>query len=193
MLWIKVILLLSSISIVFVIVLGNPGLLPVTILGTPTPPLPLWSLLLGAIFFGGLTGTLLLRLLEPNPSRKTVTQRTAKPPKKPPRSKQTAKSTAKQKVKSNAASQTRRVSGTDWDETPAEDWFGSSAKVSGTEYASRSPRDDRSTPRSSQTKRNPGSDRVVDADYRVIAPPHVSSPPRRPKDDWDDEFFEDEP
>lgn len=192
MLWIGVILLLSFIAIGLVIVLGNPVLLPVTILGTPTPPLPLWSLLLGATLLGGLTGTLLLHLLEHHPSLRTTLPRAAKPRKKTDRSKQNVKSTANQKVKSNT-SKTRGVSKTDWDEPPAEDWFGSSAKVSGTEYASRSPRDDRSTSRSSQTKRNPGSDRVVDADYRVIAPPHASPPPRRPKDDWDDEFFEDEP
>jgi hypothetical protein len=190
MLWIRFILLLSFIGIGLVIVLGNSALLPVTILGTPTPPLPLWSLLLGAALLGGLTGTLLLRLLEPNPSPKNSTRRTAKPRKTPQRPKQQAKSTAKQKVKSSPASKTRGVSGTDWDEPRAEDWFGSSAKVSGTEYASRSPRDDYSTPRS---PRSSGSDRVVDADYRVITPPYVSPPPRKPKDDWDDEFFEDEP
>ncbi len=191
MLWIRLILLLLLMGIGLAMVMGNPTLLPVTILGTPTQPLPLWSLILGAILFGGLTGSLLLRLLESSPSPKT--KRSAKPTKKQMRTKQKAKSTAQKKVKSSPASKTRGGSGTDWDTPRAEDWFGSAAKVSGTEYASRSPRDDYATPRSPQPQRTRGSDRVVDADYRVITPPSVSPPPRRPKDDWDDEFFEDEP
>jgi hypothetical protein len=189
MLWIRLLLLILLMGIGLVMVLGNPALFPVTILGTPIQPLPLWSLILGAILFGGLTGSLLLRLLDRSPSPNT--KRSAKPHKKQMRTKQKAKSTAQKQVKSNPASKTRGGSGTDWDAPRAEDWFGSSAKVSGTEYASRSPRDDYSTPRSPQ--RNPGSDRVVDADYRVIKPPSVSPPPRKPRDDWDDEFFEDEP
>jgi uncharacterized integral membrane protein len=190
MLWIRLLLLLSLMGIGLVMVLSNPALFPVTILGAPTQPLPLGSLILGSILFGGLTGSLLLRLLERSPSPKT--KRSAKPRKKQMRTKQKTKSTAQKKVKSNPTSKARGVSGTDWDEPRAEDWFGSSAKVSGTEYASRSPRDDYSTPRSPQPSRNPGSDRVVDADYRVIKPPSVSPPPRKPKDDWDDEFFEDD-
>ncbi len=188
MLWIRLLLLLSLMGIGLVMVLSNPALFPVTILGTPTLPLPLGSLILGAILCGGLTGSLLLRLLERSPSPKT--KRSAKPRKKQMRTKQKTKSTAQKKVKSNPTSNPRGVSGTDWDTPRAEDWFGSAAKVSGTEYASRSPRDDYSTP---QSPRNPGSDRVVDADYRVITPPYAAPPPRKPKDDWDDEFFEDEP
>ncbi len=196
MVWIRLILVLSLIAMGVFLILGNPGFLPITIFGVQTSPLPLWMLLLGAILLGVLTGIVLQRVLDLKPLRfKTTVRRTASKQKKTRRPQQTGKSKNAKKQNSRSASTPRKTapSRTDWDEPLPQDWFDRPPKRSTKEYVSRSPQDDYDE-RPIQRPSTPASDRVVDADYRVLTPPYKAPPPRprRSNDEWDDEFFDDD-
>jgi hypothetical protein len=194
--WIRLILVLSLAAMGLSIILGNPSLLPITVLGMQTSPLPLWMLLLGAILFGVLTGTLLQQALDlkPLPFR-AVVRRLLSKKQKTRRPQKTAKSKTAKKQNGRSASAPRRPVRlrTDWDEPRPQDWFDRPQKVSAQEYVSRNSLEDDDA-RPMQRPSAPELDLVVDADYRVLTPPNtVPSPrPRRANDEWDDEFFDDD-
>jgi hypothetical protein len=194
--WIRLILLFLLIALGLSIILGNPVFLTMTVLGIQTPPMPLWVLLLGAIVLGVFTGTLLQRILDlkPLPS-KTSVRRPLPKKKKPHRPQKTVNSKAQKKQNRRSTTASRRpiASGTDWDESRPQDWFDRPQKGSATEYVSRDSQDDYFE-RPTQRPSTPASDRVVDADYRVLTPPYHAPPPRprRSDSEWDDEFFDDD-
>jgi hypothetical protein len=190
----------------------NQGLLVITLLGTPMQPLPLGGLLLLSILFGFGVGILLLFLLSSKaPSASSRTFR--RPQSRKTKSKNPFKSLFSSPFKTNPfsvpsqskAPQSRSSYSTqrtrsDWYDPPAQDWTGSPTGSAAQEYVSRSPQatdresypnrfaEDEPSDAFGRSRKESSSDRVVDADYRVLRQPH-SPPPS--DDDWDDEFFQD--
>ncbi|WP_404784205.1 hypothetical protein [Altericista sp. CCNU0014] len=207
---IRIVLVALSIGIAAALVLQNAVPLTITILGIPTQPISLGLALLLSVLLGLLVGALLQYLLQGAPALRT--------PRRPwfQRSARKAK-TRRSKASTYRSSRTAsHASASDWYQPAARDWHGRPSKVSATEYDARTPGaklspeeedyDYDDTPQQSRwshlfeenengsdsrrrERKQPGSDRVVDADYRVIRPP--SRPLTDPE--WDDEFFEDRP
>jgi Zn-dependent protease with chaperone function len=205
---IRLLLILLLLGAGLFLLLQNQGLLVTMLLGTPMQPLPLGVLLLLSILFGFGMGILLLFLLRRKApsassgafrrpqSRKTKTKNSFKSPfRSPPQSKSSP---------SRSSDSTQRL-GSDWYDAPAQDWAGTPTRAAAQKSAARSPQaTDREIDREpypnrfakdeppdafERSRKESSSDRVVDADYRVLRQPH--SPP--PSDEeWDDEFFQDD-
>jgi uncharacterized integral membrane protein len=174
----RVLLLVLLLGLGGVLVWQNPLPLTLTVLGAKTPLIPLGILLLSAVGLGLFAGGLLLFLLEGDRLLPTVARplKTAASSKvRRPQSK-----TSKSKPKKGRSSAFQQSAASDWSEPIVQDWSGPAARMRTTEYVSRPPREEWDEPPAP-------SDRVVDADYRVLRPPSV--PPRDPE--WDDEFFDD--
>jgi hypothetical protein len=200
---IRIVLIAVLGGVAAALVLQNAVPLSITILGMPTPPISLGLAILISALLGLLVGAILQYVLKGAPALKA--------PQRPwfMRSARKAK-TRRANAQKNAAYRSarptsRNPSASDWHQPSAQDWHGRPSKVSATAYDTRSPEEEYEedydeSPQQSRwshlfenengkasRRKSPGSDRVVDADYRVIRPPN------RPLTDpeWDDEFFED--
>ncbi len=194
---IRVVLLLLLLGVGIALLVQNSAPIAITILGVPTQPISIGWSIVAATFLGLLLGVVLQYVLRGAPALRSPTFPWLKRSKTKPRR-------PKQKTTKRA---NRSASGaSDWYQPTSQDWQDRSPKASGRDYDARSPQnygdaepsqrsrwsnlfeteeDESSYPR--REKKEPESDRVVDADYRVIRPP------TRPLTDpeWDDEFFED--
>jgi hypothetical protein len=202
---IRIMLVVLLVGVAAALVLQNAAPLTVTILGASTRPISLGLALLIAALLGLLIGAILQYVLKGAPALRS--------PQRPwfMRSAHKVKTRRANSKKASpyrsSRTTSRNPSASDWHQPSAQDWHSRPSKVSATEYDARSPEEEygedyEDTPQQSRwshlfeengtdsrrrEKRQPGSDRVVDADYRVIRPPN------RPLTDpeWDDEFFED--
>lgn len=178
----------------------NAAPLIITILGAPTQPISLGLAILASVLLGILFGAVLQYLLKGAPALRSRPwfQRSARQAK-----------SRRTKTAAYRGSRASNPNASDWYQPPSSDWHRRPPKVSATEYDSRSPEeedyDDYDDPpqpsrwshlfenengsNSPSRRKEPGSDRVVDADYRVLrsATRPLSDP------EWDDEFFEDRP
>jgi hypothetical protein len=98
----------------------------------------------------------------------------------------------------NSSRASRRTANSDWHEVPAQDWADTprnprEAASPNTSFRDRAPEYDDEPPfepsPSQAPSQAPKSERVVDADYRVLRQPY-SPPP--PDEEWEDDFFKDE-
>ncbi len=213
----RILLILLLLGAGTFLVLQNQGLFVVTLLGVKMPPIPLGVLLLLSILLGMSVGILLLFLLKRKSSAKAARRSSTRKPKaknsfrspfksNPFKSNSSqSKKTQSKKTQSRPSSSTQRKT-SDWYETPAQDWAGTSTTETPRDYASRSPqgsyldedRDpyasrsnpdfDESPSAFTRSRKESPRERVVDADYRVLRQPNTPPPS---DDDWDDEFFED--
>ncbi len=184
---IRVVLLLLLLGVGIVLLVQNSVPIAITILGVPTQPISIGWSIVAATFLGLLIGVVLQYVLRGAPALRSPTFPWLK------RSK-TKLRRPKQKTTKRA---NRSASGaSDWYQPTSQDWQDRSPQdYEDAEPSQRSrwsnlfetEEDEASYPR--RDKKEPESDRVVDADYRVIRPP------TRPLTDpeWDDEFFEERP
>jgi uncharacterized integral membrane protein len=210
---IRILLLLLLLGAGTVLVLQNQGPFVVTLLGAKMQSLPLGVLLLLSILLGIGMGILLLFLLRRKTSASTNAFRrasTRKPKAKNPfkslfQSNPFQSNSSRSKKTRPQSSYSRQHRTSDWYETPAKDWAGTSTNKFANEYASGSSREsyrdedrepypnraadfDESSDSFTRSKKESPRERVVDADYRVLRQPNAPPPS---DDDWDDEFFED--
>jgi hypothetical protein len=198
---IRVVLLLLLLGVGIALLVQNSVLIAITVLGVPTQPISVGWAIMAATILGLLVGVVLQYVLRGAPALRS--------PKFPwlKRSKTKTRRPKQQKTAKRANRSASNAGASDWYQPASKDWHDRpdrSPKASGRESppeygdAEQSQRsrwsnlfeteeDESSYPR--REKQEPGSDRVVDADYRVIRPP------TRPLTDpeWDDEFFEDRP
>lgn len=194
---IRVVLLLLLLGVGIALLVQNSVPITITILGVPTQPIAVgWSIGV-AVLLGLLVGVVLQYVLSGAPALRSPKLPWLKRSKaKPRRPKQ---KTAKRVSRSAPGA-------SDWYQPAVQDWHDRPSKASQRDYEARSPQDYEDAESSQRSrwsnlfeteedessyprpeKKEPGSDRIVDADYRVIRPPN------RPLTDpeWDDEFFED--
>jgi hypothetical protein len=196
---IRVVLLLLLLGVGIALLVQNSVPIAITILGVPTQPVSIGWSIVAAVLLGLSVGVVLQYVLRGAPALRSPKLPWLKRSKTKPRR-------PKQKTAKRVS---RSASGTsDWYQPAAQDWHDRPSKASGRHYDARSPQDSNDADRSQQSrwshlfeseedessyprreKKEPGSDRVVDADFRVIRPPNrpLTDP------DWDDEFFEDRP
>ncbi|HEY9826881.1 MAG TPA: hypothetical protein V6D19_15690 [Stenomitos sp.] len=160
-----------------IVVWQNPGALPLTILGTQIPPLPLGLWVVIATLLGLAVGFLLLLLLGGKSLRASLRQ-------------QRPRSVFKARRKANASQRVgsfHRTEASDWYDRGSSDWQGEGSNTA-TETRRRTNRATEPEPFAPEEELG---DRVVDADYRVIRPPSRPVENRVSEDDeWDDEFFD---
>jgi hypothetical protein len=210
--FIRIVLIAALGGVAAALVLQNAVPLSVTILGMPTPPISLGLAILISALLGLLVGAVLQYALKGAPALKSPQRpwfmRSAR------KAKTRRSNTKKTAAYRSSRTTSRNPGASDWHQPAAQDWHGRPSKVSATAYDARTPGAklspeeenyeedyDDTSPQSrwrhlfenengrASRRKPPGSDRVVDADYRVIRPPN------RPLTDpeWDDEFFEDRP
>jgi uncharacterized integral membrane protein len=207
---VRVLLIALLMGIAVSLVVQNTAPLIITILGAPTLPISAGLAILGSVLIGILFGAALQYLLRGSLRVRTLGAQQS--PQRPwfQRSARQAKARQSKKAASYRGSRSSsNPNASDWHQPSSQDWYGRPPKVSATAYDSRSPEDEDydddydDTPQQSRwshlfenengsdspsrKKKASESDRVVDADYRVLRPP------TRPLSDpeWDDEFFED--
>lgn len=193
---IRVVLLLLLLGVGIALLVQNSVPIAITILGVPTQPISVGWSIVAATVLGLLVGVVLQYVLRGAPALRSPTL---------PWLKRSKTKTRRPKQKATKRANRSASGASDWYQPASQDWHDrqdrspkTSRRESPPEYgdAEQSQRsrwsnlfeteeDESSYPR--REKKEPGSDRVVDADYRVIRPPN------RPLTDpeWDDEFFED--
>jgi hypothetical protein len=216
-----VMVLVGGLTVTALWLQNQTPLLTVTILGIQLPSLSLGTLILLACGLGVLTGIgfnlLLNRWQDSTKTQRSFPRRGFKSPFSFSKTAKAARKKApwfRARPKQTAHANNRRVAQdhlSDWYTPPQTDWI----PVSATEYDSRWPDEDFSDDDAPRRSRRAGSDffqrspqdedeqtweedrssrtqRVVDAEYRVITPPQpgATPPPRRSGDEWDDEFFD---
>jgi hypothetical protein len=194
---IRAIVLLLLLGAGIALLVQNSAPIAIAILGVPTQPISVGWAMVAAAALGLLVGVALQYVLSGAPALRS-------PPLSWLRRSKTKTRRSKQRTVKRAS---RSASGTsDWYQPTAQDWHDRPSQASGREDDPQSPPDYSDAEQSQQSRwshlfeseedelsyprreqKEPGSDRVVDADYRVIRPP-----PRPLTDpEWDDEFFED--
>ena len=194
---IRVVLLLLLLGVGIALLVQNSAPIAITILGVPTQPISIGWSIVAATVLGLLVGVVLQYVLRGAPALRSPTLpwlKRAKTKTRRPKQQKTAKRANRS---ASSASDWYQPASTDWqdrsDRSPQASGRGSQQEYSDAEQSQRSrwsnlfetEEDESSYPR--REKKEPGSDRVVDADYRVIRPPN--KPLTDPE--WDDEFFED--
>jgi hypothetical protein len=181
---IRVVLLLLLLGVGIALLVQNSAPIAITILGVPTQPISVGWSIVAATVLGLLVGVVLQYVLRGAPalrSPKFTWLKRSKTKTRRPKQKPTTRVN-------------RSASGaSDWYQPAAQDWHDQSTRSPKTsrresppEYGDAEPsqrsrwsnlfeteEDESSYPR--REKKEPGSDRVVDADYRVIQSPHDRS------------------
>ncbi|MGB8702204.1 MAG: hypothetical protein WCD18_22535 [Thermosynechococcaceae cyanobacterium] len=185
--FVRVALVLLLLGVGAFLVLQNPIPITVTILGVQSLPLRLGLWVVVAVLCGVIAGSLLKGLMQradwsPAPVRpqRPAAHQARRPPK-------AAQSPVPPSTSDPSAY------GSDWYTSVSPDWSEPSPRGTATDYDARRPQQqtDAYARRDEDDDAEPlmSRDRVVDADYRVLTPPYRG----RPADEWEDDFFEEDP